>query len=143
MRVFLDQSQKENIKFYEHCFRIHPRSISREERLRVRSSGVRNIETVTLPWCGYADDLILFLLSRRELQTATNLLNLIFERYGLTINDSKTETMILNDPEPEYANSIINLRNTPLDNVEKFKYLGAFIQRNQPNTGDMEINFRI
>jgi len=54
-----------------------------------------------------------------------------------------TETMILNDPEIEYSNSIISLRNTLLNNFEKFKYLGAFIQRNQLSTGDGELNFRI
>ena len=109
----------------------------------MRSTGLKNQGTATLPWCGYADDLILFLLSRQDLQRATNLLDLIFEQYGLSINVDKTETMILNDPEPGYSNSIITLRNTSLHNVEKFKYLGVFIQRNQPNTGDVELNFRI
>ena len=62
MRVFINESQTENIKFFEHCFRLNPRSISREERLKMRQENLKRFGISTLPWCGYADDLILFLL---------------------------------------------------------------------------------
>ena len=39
--------------------------------------------------------------------------------------------------------SIISLRGKNLNNVNVFKYLGAFINSNQPNTGENEINHRI
>ena len=45
--------------------------------------------------------------------------------------------------EPEYPKSIITLRNTPINNIEKFKYLGAFIKHDRPSTGDVELNYRI
>ena len=51
--------------------------------------------------------------------------------------------MILNNMEPEYPKSIITLRNTLINNVENFKYLGAFIKHDQPSTGDVELNYRI
>ena len=67
----------------------------------------------------------------------------IIQRFGLKINELKTETMILNNMEPEYTKSIITLRNTLINNVENFKYLGAFIKHDQPSTGDVELNYRI
>ena len=67
----------------------------------------------------------------------------VFERFGLKINELKTETMILNSTEPHHSKSIISLRNIPIKNVEKFKYLGAFTKYDQPNTRDAELSNRI
>ena len=44
--------------------------------------------------CGYADDLILFIQSQTDLQNTTNLLDRIFEHFGLKINELKTETIV-------------------------------------------------
>ena len=77
MRVFINESHTENIKFFEHCFRLNPRSISREERLKMRQENLKSFRISTLPWCGYADDLILFLLELSDLQKATDLLESI------------------------------------------------------------------
>ena len=143
MRLFIHQCQIEDIKFYEHSYRINPRSISREERLRMRQNNLKNFGASILPWCGYADDLILFLLNQTDLQRATSLLNELFTRYGLAINTLKTESMILNYSESHYPESIVNIENVPLNNVKSFKYLCAFIRFDQPNTGDVEVNHRI
>ena len=53
--------------------------------------------------------------------------------------------MILNQLflEGEYPDSIINLRNVALHNSSELKYLGSYISRNEPNTGDIEVNHRI
>ena len=51
--------------------------------------------------------------------------------------------MILNHSDQQYPQKIITLKNTALNNVENFKYLGAFIRYDIPNTGDVEINHRI
>ena len=143
MRVFINESQTENIRFFEHCFRLNPRSISREERLKIRQENLKSFGIPTLPWCGYADDLILFLLELTDLQKATDLLESIFTRFGLNINATKTESMILNHSDQQYPQTIITLKNTALNNVENFKYLRAFIRYDIPNTGDVEINHRI
>ena len=36
MRVFIHECRTESIKFFEHFYRINPRSIHREERLQMR-----------------------------------------------------------------------------------------------------------
>ena len=100
MRVFLTECNSKDLKFYEHCYRISLRSIRREERLQMRNSGLKSSGTATLSWSGYVDDLILFLCSKTDLQTATAILDRIFAQYGLSINENKTETMVLNNLEP-------------------------------------------
>ena len=43
-----------------------------------------------------------------------------------------------------YSESIIALQDVPLKNVKDFKYLGAVINHEEPNTtGDVELNHRI
>ena len=128
MRVFINEIQTENIKFFEHCFRLNPRSISREERLKMGQENLKSFGISTLSWCGYADDLILFLLELSDLQKATDLLESIFTRFGLNINVTKTESMIINHSDQQYPQTIITLKNTALNNAENFKYLGASIR---------------
>ena len=144
----MERCAKNNaIKFFEHKYRINNRSISREHRLNLRHMNRKLYGSSTLPWCGYADDLILFLLDKIVLQHATVLLDEVFTNFGLSINVSKTETMIINhkhqQSEEEYPNSIITLKNTPLKNVMTFKYLGSYLHYDEPNTGETEINHRI
>ena len=142
MRAFIEKCHTVNeIKFCEHKYRIHCRSLSRDERSKMRLQNTKYSGCSTLPWCGYADDLVLFLQSRESLLQAAELLDQMFKEFGLSINNSKTETMILNTDE--YIESIISLRGKNLNNVSVFKYLGAFINSNQPNTGESEINHRI
>ena len=87
MRVFSDQLQNENIDFYLHRYRINSHSINRKERLLMCSSNLKHGGNTSLPWCGYADDLILFIQSQADLQNASNLLDRLFERFGLKINE--------------------------------------------------------
>ena len=52
--------------------------------------------------------------------------------------------MILNHPDgTPYPTSIVDLNGSHLSNVSNFKYLGAYLNSNQPNTGEKEINHRI
>ena len=102
MRVFLDQSQIENVNFYEHHYQINSYTVSREERLLMRSTNLKNEGITKLPGSGYADDLILFTQSQTDLQKATNLLDQIFERFGHEINELKTLTMVLKNENHEY-----------------------------------------
>ena len=146
MRVFIDRCIKDgSIRFFEHKYRINPRSISREQRLNMRNNNVKSWGLSSLPWCGYADDLILFMIDLHSLQKATTILDKVFSSFGLRINESKTETMILNHMylEGEYPESIISFRNVYLKNSSQFTYLGSHVFLNEPNTGDIEINHRI
>ena len=100
MRVFLEKSSYiEDIKFFQHKFRINCRAFTREQRSYMRNNDLRSWGTSTLPWSGYADDLVLFLQSQAALQKATELLDDVFASFGLSINKSKTETMVLNSNE--------------------------------------------
>ena len=102
----------------------------------MRNENVKLWGSSTVPWCGYADDLIFFMLDIHSLQRATTILDDVFTNYGLCINVSKTETMILNHMllEDKYPDSIISLRNAPLQNSTEFKYLGSYISQNERNT---------
>ena len=145
MRLMLEKSHSnQTIDFFTHKYRINGNSISREERLSMRKDNISQSGTSSLPWCGYADDLVLFLQNQPSLQNATIILNDIFKKFGLSINVQKTETMILNHPDHlPYPTSVVELDAFNLSNVTEFKYLGAYLNSNQSNTGDCEINHRI
>ncbi|XP_066925851.1 uncharacterized protein [Clytia hemisphaerica] len=144
VRVFIEKST--NTQFFEHKYRINPRSLTREERYTLREQSIDLNGSSTLPLCGYADDLVLFLTNHICLNNSANLLNSVFKNFGLTINTSKTETMIINGENPntnEYPATIISIDGSPLKNVQKFKYLGCHIDYLEPNSGNVEINNRI
>ena len=96
-----------------------------------------------MEWCGYAaDDLVLFVNSQSGPQSES--LDRVFSKFCLSINTSKTETMIINlHKEVQYPELIITLRGIPLKNVTEFRYLGCCIKYNEPNTGETEVNQRI
>ena len=110
----------------------------------MRNQNKRSFGTAIAPWSGYADDLVLFLRSQNGLQNATLLLDHTFKDFGLAINETKTETMILNHTShAQYPESIVKLRSTQLKNVKNFAYLGVQLNYEQCSTGDEEINQRI
>ena len=146
MRVYMKKcKQNDNINFFQHKYRINARSVTRAERLRMRNNNEKLSGQSSTPWCGYADDLILFMIDLLSLQEASTLLDQVFNDYGLRINETKTETMILNHCyfDTEYPKSIIEIRGVPLKNATEFRYLGSYINPNEPNTGDIEVNYRI
>ena len=107
----------------------------------MRRKNVRLWSTSTLAWCSFAGDLVLFLQSQKGLiQKAMNLPDEIFKRFRLSINKSKTETMIINMTNKEQPTSIIFHHDTKLNSVNCFKYLGAHLQQHDPSTGDTELN---
>ena len=143
MRVFIDKCSSDDvINFFEYKYRLHCRTFTREDRVNMRNENTQTWGSSTLPWSGYADDLVLFLTEQLGLSNATLLLNEIFNKFGLTVNKLKTETMILNSPDIS-EQSIVTLQNVKLNNIAVFKYLGSYVDSAQPNTGDSEINHRI
>ena len=110
-------------------------------RLRMRYENVK-LESSIVPSCGYADYLILFMLDIPSLQRATTILDDVFTNYGLFINASRTETMVLNHMllKDVYSDTVISLHNVLLQNSTELKYLGSYISQNESNTGDIEIN---
>ena len=106
----------------------------------MRNNSLQSWGTSEIPWCGYADDLVLYLLSLEGLQKYIELLEEIFSVFGLVINNTKTETIILN--ADVVLPSIAKLRGVDLKIVSIFRYLGAYINCQQPHTGEGEINQR-
>ena len=143
MRLFLEKGKSEKIDFFEHCYRVNAKSFTRAERSLLRERGKKLNGKSLLEWCGYADDLVLFVNTQASLQRTIEILDNLFSKFGLSINATKTETMIINFAEEVYPESIVTLRGTPLKNVKEFRYLGACIRFDEPNTGDIEINQRI
>ena len=143
MRVFLDKCcGVDDIQFFDYKYRINCRAITRKQRASMREKNEKSWGLSSVCWSGYADDLVLYLKSMEGLKKCIKILDEIFTRFGLAINNTKTETMILNAAN-DVPKSIVSLRGLELKNVTIFKYLGAYIDSQQPNTGDSEINNRI
>ena len=120
MNIYIND---DSIRFFKHQCRINARSISREQWLRMLNENVKLRGSSMVPWCGYTDDLILFMQDIHLMQRATTIFDEVFTNYGLCINVSKTESMSLNSTE--------------------LKYIDSFISQNKPNMGEIEINHRI
>ena len=136
MRIFLDTCTKSGIKFLNLKYRI-PESASNNKRERIGNHDV--------DWVGYADDLMLAFEKRNDLQLAINILDDTFKKLSLSINTTKTKTMILNHQYAEemYPNTICMLNGIYIDNVMIFHYLGSCIKYDEPSTGNTEIELRI
>ena len=136
MRIFLDTCKSKNIQFLELNYKI-PGSASSDGRIKAGSQKI--------DWIGYADDLILAFNDRKNLQLAIDTLNSTFHRYGLTINVTKTKTMILNQQymNSDYPTTISMLNGEQIENVKIFRYLGCQIKYDEPCTGDTETELRV
>ena len=117
-RLFIEKGKQLNIDFFDHSFRINSKSFTRDERSQLKQENKKLFGKSLLEWCGYADDLVLFVNSQSGLQSASESLDSLFSKFSLSINTTKTETMIINlHEEVQYPESIITLRGTPLKNV--------------------------
>ena len=78
------------------------------------------IRVCILIWLGYADDLVLFAYDAKTLQKMMDILDETFSAYGLSINQTKTETLVLNwqlgknKNLDEYPKSVITMRSKPI-----------------------------
>jgi len=71
-------------------------------------------------------------IANRSPRKPVNYWIIFFTSFGLSINSTKTDIMVLNTEEP--TESIVTLKNVELK---------AFIDATQPNTGESEMNHRI
>ena len=143
MRLYIELCRKRNIIFLKLKFRIPSTATTRIERYNKTNSGSHDVD-----WVGYADDLELAFEDIDDLQRGLDALDETFKRYNLSINVTKTKTMILNcqylnDDPTTYPATITKLNNTPVENVTKFRYLGDEIKYDEPSTGDTEVELRI
>ena len=108
MRVFLRKCSENGVKFLNLKYNI-PCTASKTNRVTIGYHEVK--------WIGYADDLVLFFENVTDMQKAANILCETFCRYGLEINKTKTNTMILNHHltgQQQYPETIISIENTPI-----------------------------
>ena len=135
MRIYLNTCKQENIQFLQLNYKI-PDSAS--------STGKTAIGNFTLDCCGYADDLLIAFENEKSLSRGIEILDETFKRYRLSINISKTKTMILNQQyeSREYPASIASLNGSKLENVKTYRYLGCEIKYNEHTTGEAELNLR-
>ena len=140
MRIFMDTCSKQGVDFLDLLYDV-PIPASTES-----SDGTKMSKkcSLTLPWIGYADDIVLFLRSVPGLQKCLDILVTIFSRFALKVNVSKTETQIINLPTTsDIPSSLIQLDAVDINNTAIFKYLGAQISTTEAGTGWTEVNYRI
>ena len=76
----------------------------------------------------YADDLVILSESATGLQKSIDSLNDYCDKWGLTINSSKTKTIILNPKRN--TNNLFLLNGKDLDSVKEIAYLGIVLNQN-------------
>ena len=89
MRIFMTHAADQGWDFFKFKYRI---PTTREECSTKRGP---TTGTAQLDWSGYADDIVLYILSLASLQTSLPLIDSIFKRFKLAVNSKKTETMTL------------------------------------------------
>ena len=129
MRIYMEKCKENGVKFLKLNYKI-PQLASSTNRI---ASG-----TMTVDWCGYADDLLLVFDDGESLRKGIELLDRVFNTWRLRINTSKTKTMILNETG-EYASTIASLNGETLENVKSYKYLGCEIKFDELATGNTEL----
>ena len=136
MRVYLDSCKSNGIEFLQLKYEI-PETAS--------STGRKAKGNFNLDWCGYADDLLLAFNNETSLCKGITILDKISKRYRLSINPTKTKSMILNQhlEGRDYPVSIAKLEGREIENVKSYKYLGSEIKHDEPTTGVTELNMRI
>ena len=85
----------------------------------------------------FADDIALLSHSQQDMQEKTAKIEAYAKSVGLKINHSKSKIMKIN----ANPNTEVLINNTPLENVEEFKYLGSFL--NADGDINREITSRI
>ena len=77
MRIFMTHAADQGWDFFKFKYRI---PTTREERSTKRDP---TTGTAQLDWSGYADDIVLYLLSLASLQTSLPLIDSVFKRFKL------------------------------------------------------------
>ena len=109
-------------------------------RIRINKRDKNYNGTLIHTGSAYPDDLVLFFLDNANLQNGLNILKYTFSDFELTINATKTNSIIFDfNAKEEYLKTICSMSNNPIENVKAFKYLGAILHCDQANVGDEEI----
>lgn len=100
--------------------------------------GHRNLETIQISECVFADDVAIMTNTETHLQENIDIWNTILKKYSMKINKEKTKVMAV----AENGRTIqIQIENDTLEQVRNFQYLGVIID--EEGKQDLEINRRI
>ena len=76
----------------------------------------------------YADDIVLLSTSKEGLQRALDITEKFCQKWKLTINHSKTKSMVFSRGNQK-INTVFTIGGIELENVKEFKYLGILIHK--------------
>lgn len=96
------------------------------------------VETNSVLDLMFADDCAIITKCPTKLQETLNIITEEFGKYGLKLNEKKTEVMFINCQPPTIP---ISINSTDLTITKSFKYLGSIINSN--GNIDSEVNNRI
>ena len=114
----------------KYSFHIKSESTNREQRYVHKISGTDRLRMLL-----YADDIVLFCENIKELESILGIYDKTFTRFGLTIALDKTKTIVFNvDESCMCSETLISLRDTPIENVRQFKYLGHMLSNENSQT---------
>ena len=95
-------------------------------KLECRKEGVR-IRNEVINCLAYADDIVLICESEQDLQTLLNVVNDWCKKWSVTVNTSKTKIIHFRKRGHERTSYPLELNNTALEVVTKYKYLGTWM----------------
>ena len=136
MRKILYEATKKNIKFPNIPFRI-PSAANKKD------TGPKEGNT-ELPYIGFADDTTALAESAENLQELVQIMADVFKEFHLILNLDKTKTMVIKNQESDQTpNTIVSINKVPIQNVTKFKILGALLTQNPMGSNINEIGSKI
>ena len=95
--------------------------------MRSLNVGMWRLKPVKLKMLAFADDLVVFGKTQRDLQVNVNILNTELKKRGLKINAKKTKSMVISRDSCKHE---IKINEEILEQVDSFKYLGVIISSN-------------
>lgn len=106
---------------------------------RKMNVGYYKMNSIQISECVFADDIVTFASTERNLQYNVDLWSKELEDRGMRINTSKTKTIVVSNDKDRKV--MIKINKNTVEQVENIKYLGAVID----STGkqEEEINHRI
>ena len=117
-------------------FNISGESIMREVKAQVPEAGFK-INQEIISNIRYADDTTLLESNKDGLEHLANVVKDESLKFGLKINETKTNVMTLN------GTGKVNLGNAELDPVQNFKYLGSVINMDEPTAKEVQVRLAI
>ena len=114
---------------FDLCSEIILRGINDFEEIKVNGININNIR--------YADDTVLISTSPRELQKMLNELEKIGEQYGMSIDVSKTECLVVTKLE-RVPRLTLFLKGNSIKQTEHLRCLGSLISSNGRSTNEIK-----